>query len=222
MTDPNLPPARHIKSRQRIADHGEVFTAQREVSAMIDLVNDEAARIDSRFLEPACGTGNFLAEILSRKLGVVYERYRSSPLEYERYAILALTSIYGIDILPDNVDECRQRLFSIWDTAYSAALGTQAKDEARASAHFILSKNILWGDALSLRMPGGNDAPPIVFSEWSAVNGSLLKRRDFELAYLLEPVRQLAMFSDENQPAHIAEPLREYPLVHYLNMAQQE
>ncbi|MBS1629121.1 MAG: SAM-dependent DNA methyltransferase [Bacteroidetes bacterium] len=222
MTDPNALPNRHIKSRQRIADHGEVFTAQREVRAMIELVNDEAARIDSRFLEPACGTGNFLAEILSRKLRVVYERYRSSPLEYERYAILALTSIYGIDILPDNVDECRQRLYSIWDAAYSTALGTKAKDEARASARFILSKNILWGDALSLRMPGGNDASPIVFSEWSAVNGSLLKRRDFELAYLLEPVRQLAMFSDENQPAHIAEPVREYPLVHYLNIAQQE
>ena len=98
-----------IVSKKRVADHGEVFTSQREVNAMLDMVKHETERIDSRFLEPACGTGNFLAEILTRKLGVVESRYRQSPVELERYTLLAVTSIYGIDLLLDNVTQCRRR-----------------------------------------------------------------------------------------------------------------
>ena len=96
-----------VRSRQRVADHGEVFTGEREVNAMLDLVEQETERIDSRFLEPACGTGNFLAEILRRKLRVVAARYRRGRLDYERYGVLAVSSIYGIDILEDNVIACR-------------------------------------------------------------------------------------------------------------------
>ncbi len=210
------------KSRQRIADHGEVFTAEREVTAMLDLVKSETERIDSRFLEPACGTGNFLVEILRRKLAVVTGRYRSSPLEWERYAILALSSIYGIDLLADNVAECCERLYRIWDAAYTAVVGARAKDEARRAARYLLSKNILWGDALTLKTPEGEAARPIIFSEWSAVNGSLIKRRDFELAYLLDPQRQLAMFSDEAAPAYIPTPIAEYPLLHYLKLSDAD
>src|ERR1035437_7489066 len=103
-----------VKSKQRVSDHGEVFTAQREVSAMLDLVKQETERIDSRFLEPACGTGNFLVEILTRKLEIVEKRYSKNQLEYERYAILALSSIYGVDILQDNVQMCRDRLLGIF------------------------------------------------------------------------------------------------------------
>ena len=98
------------KSKQRIRDHGEVFTAEREVKAMCDLVKDECDRIDSRFLEPACGNGNFLAEILTRKLATVKKLYKSNPYDYERYAVLAVTSIYGVEILADNAEECRKRL----------------------------------------------------------------------------------------------------------------
>ena len=81
---------KQIKSKQRVACHGEVFTAEREVNAMLDLVKQETERIDSRFLEPACGTGNFLVKILERKLSVVKKKYRKSPLDYERNSILAL------------------------------------------------------------------------------------------------------------------------------------
>jgi len=81
-----------VKSKERVADHGEVFTAEREVNAMLDLVKHETERIESRFLEPACGTGNFLLEILSRKLSVVKANYRKSKSEYERYALLAVSS----------------------------------------------------------------------------------------------------------------------------------
>ena len=103
------------KSKQRVADHGEVFTADREVKAMCDLVKQETERIESRFLEPACGSGNFLAEILTRKLAVVKARYGKSPADYEKYAVLAVTSLYGVELLPDNAAECRERLFSLWD-----------------------------------------------------------------------------------------------------------
>lgn len=108
------------KSKQRIRDHGEVFTAEREVKAMCDLVKDECDRIDSRFLEPACGNGNFLAEILTRKLATVKKLYKSNPYDYERYAVLAVTSIYSVEILADNAEECRKRLFALWDKEYTA------------------------------------------------------------------------------------------------------
>ena len=89
---------RQLKSKNRVADHGEVFTAEREVNAMLDLVKQETERIDSRFLEPACGTGNFLVEVLRRKLAVVDKNYKKSQLDYERYAVLAVSSLYGIDL----------------------------------------------------------------------------------------------------------------------------
>ena len=102
-------------SKKRVADHGEVLTGTREVNAMLDLVKQETERIDSRFLEPACGNGNFLAPILERKLAAVEKRYGKSQLDFERYAVLAVSSVYGIDILSDNVSQCRERLFGVFD-----------------------------------------------------------------------------------------------------------
>src|SRR5262245_14606222 len=104
-----------VVSKKRVTVHGEVLTAKREINAMLDLVKQETDRIESRFLEPACGNGNFLTVVLERKLNVVEKRYRKSQLDFERYAVLAVSSIYGIDILPDNVRACRQRLFEIFD-----------------------------------------------------------------------------------------------------------
>ena len=115
------------KSKKRVRDHGEVFTAEREVKAMCDLVKDETERIDSRFLEPACGNGNFLAEILTRKLATVKKLYKSNAYDYERYAVLAATSIYGVEILADNAAECRERLFELWDKEYSGVCKKAAK-----------------------------------------------------------------------------------------------
>jgi type I restriction-modification system DNA methylase subunit len=120
---------KQVKSKQRVADHGEVLTGEREVNAMLDLVNPETERIDSRFLEPACGTGNFLAEILKRKLRVVEARYAKSQIEYERYAILAVSSLYGIDILEDNVRECRERLFGIFEGEYRQLFKSAVKEK---------------------------------------------------------------------------------------------
>ncbi len=205
-----------IVSKKRVADHGEVFTSQREVNAMLDMVKHETERIDSRFLEPACGTGNFLAEILTRKLGVVESRYRQSPIELERYTLLAVTSIYGIDLLLDNVTECRRRLLEIVKTKFPG----QFSEALAASIQFVLQRNIVHGDALSLKTVG--DQPhPIVFSEWSLVNGSMVKRRDFEFHELLSfaGIKGKPLFSDLGEEAYFPEPIRDYPLTHYLRLA---
>lgn len=211
-----------IVSKKRVADHGEVFTAAREVNAMLDLVKQETLRIDSRFLEPACGKGAFLAEVLRRKLGVVEERYAKSPVEYERYAILALSSIYGIDILEDNVFDCRKELFNIFKTEYEATLKCQCNSECLKSAQFILTKNIVWGDALTLKRVDLPDKP-IVFAEWSAVNGKMLKRRDFTFSNLLNcSTEGLPLFSDTGEDVWLPVPVREFPITHYLKIAEAE
>jgi len=210
---------KQINSKKRVSDHGEVFTSEREVNAMLDLIKQETHRIDSRFLEPACGTGNFLEEILRRKLEIVEKRYKKNQPEFERYAILAVSSIYGVDILKDNVSICRKRLYSMFDDKYSSIYKSKCKENCRRSIRFILSKNILWGDALSLKTPD-KEAKPIVFSEWSAVNGNLMKRRDYTLANLLEnqPLEGFNLFSDLGDKAFIPKPVGDYPLVHYLKI----
>jgi len=126
-----------VKSKKRVADHGEVFTSEREVNAMLDLVKQETERIDSRFLEPACGTGNFLVEILNRKLKIVKDRYKKSQIEFERNAIIAISSIYGVDILQDNAIECRDRLFEIFDVIYTRLYKTECKEDCRVLSHLI-------------------------------------------------------------------------------------
>ncbi|MFN9682647.1 MAG: hypothetical protein ACK56V_13695 [Bacteroidota bacterium] len=139
---------KQVKSKKRVADHGEVFTNEREVNAMLDLVKHETERIDSRFLEPACGNGNFLAEVLRRKLKVVDERYGNIQMDWERYAVIAVSSIYGVNILEDNAKECRERLYIIFDDFYTALFMDKCKDECRRSIRFLFDRNILWGDAL--------------------------------------------------------------------------
>jgi site-specific DNA-methyltransferase (adenine-specific) len=151
-----------VKSKQRVADHGEVFTSEREVTAMLDLVRDETARIDSRFLEPACGNGNFLAEVLRRKLAVVKILYENSRFQYEHHAIQAISGIYGMDILEDNAAECRERLFSIFDHQYNLLFKEKCRDECRNRVKLILQSNILCGDALQSGSTGHIDFDVII------------------------------------------------------------
>ncbi len=209
-----------VVSKQRVADHGEVLTGKREVNAMLDLVKSETERIDSRFLEPACGTGNFLAEILERKLRVVEARYGKSQLDYERHAILAVSSVYGIDILEDNVRQCRQRLFGIFDLNYLRLFKGKSHDDCRESVRYIIERNIVHGDALSLKTVEDNPKP-IVFSEWSLVNGSMFKRRDFTFHGLLahEAIKEMPLFSDLGEDVFIPTPEKEYPPTHFLKVA---
>ncbi|BAY52223.1 putative uncharacterized DNA methylase [Thermostichus vulcanus NIES-2134] len=210
----------HIRSKQRVTDYGEVLTPPHIVNAMLALVTQETERIDSRFLEPACGTGNFLIEILNRKLRVVEARYAKSQLEYERYAVLAVCSIYGIDVLEDNAEECRKQLFAVFDQAYTRLFKEKTKAQCREAVRYILRRNIVHGDALTLKTAGENPQP-IIFPEWSLVNGSLLKRRDFAFHELVNhgSMRQLPLFSDLGEEAFVPEPVKDYPPVHFLEVA---
>jgi hypothetical protein len=209
-----------IRSKRRVSDHGEVLTRKHEVNAMLDLVKQETERIESRFLEPACGNGNFLTVILERKLAVVEKRYAKSQLDFERYAVLAVCSVYGIDVLEDNVRDCRRRLFDVFDTVYSRLFRDNAKNKCRDAIGFILERNIVWGDALTLKTV---DEKPgyIVFSEWSLVNGSMIKRRDFTFHGLLahERTKELPLFSDLGEDVFIPTPEKEYPPVHFMEIA---
>ena len=208
-----------VKSKKRVTDHGEVFTNQREVNAMLDLVNHETERIDSRFLEPACGNGNFLAEVLRRKLTVVDSRYSKSQVEWERYSVIAVSSIYGVDILEDNAEECRERLLGIYIDWYSKKF-KQVNDDCIRSVRFLWSRNILWGDALDFTNP--ETKQPIIFSEWSSVNGSMMKRRDYMFKFLVEKTHQFSMFNDEGQPGAIDEPVKDFPLIHFLKLGEDD
>lgn len=213
-----------VITKQRVADHGEVFTGSREVNAMLDLVAQETERVDSRFLEPACGSGNFLSVILERKLAVVEQRYARVQLEFERYAVLAVSSIYGIDILDDNVRQCRQRLFEIFDGGfYTRLFKNRCKAKCRDAVRFILDRNIICGDALTLRTVGENPGH-IVFAEWSPINGSLLKRRDFTFHALIahEGAKELPLFSDLGEDVFIPTPLKEYAPAYFLEIANGE
>ena len=211
-----------VVSKQRVSEHGEVYTHPREVNAMLDLVKQETERIESTFLEPACGTGNFLVEILSRKLAVVKARYAKSQLEYERYAVIAVGSIYGIDILADNVAACQQRLLDVFSQQYNQLYKSQCNPACLEAVRYVLGCNILHGDALTLKTVGDAHTPvqAIVFAEWKAVNGSLIKRRDFVFADLVDKAshREMPLFSDLDEEAYIPEPVKEYPLTHFLEV----
>ncbi len=216
-----------VKSKQRVAEHGEVFTAEREVKAMCDLVKQETERIDSRFLEPACGDGNFLAEVLSRKLAFVKKKYKKSAYDYERNSLLAVSSIYGVDILLDNVIACRERMFEIWDKEYKVVCKKECNDDTREAAKFILNRNIVCGNALSLRCvdeKGIDTNEPIVFSEWTfPFNDARMQRKDYTFDELLnkddnsvkknEGKKQTTMFG-ESPPDEEGKFLKQY-ISHY-------
>ncbi|QOJ13077.1 MAG: SAM-dependent DNA methyltransferase [Chthonomonadaceae bacterium] len=217
-----------IKSKERVAKRGEVLTGEREVNAILDLVKQETERIESRFLEPACGTGNFLVEILRRKLAVVDARYKRSRHDWERSAVVAVSSIYGIDIDEENVGECRDRLFVLFAEFYERRFRQRVRQECRETVRYLLARNIIWGDALDLKTVGPNPGP-IIFSEWSPVNGSQFKRRDYAFHELFPTAATEApadlfgegkpkLKSDTGQNVFIPEPVREYPPVHFLEI----
>lgn len=166
-----------IKSKQRIADHGEVFTPPWMVDAMLDLVKGETERIDSRFLEPACGSGNFLMRILQRKLAAVEVKFGKSDFEKRHYALLGLMCIYGIELLPDNITECRDNLLGI----FAEYLGLDETSDLYRAASFVLSLNLVHGDALTMK---ASDGQPITFAEWGYLGKGKFQRRDFRFDVL--------------------------------------
>ncbi len=166
-----------VKSKQRVADHGEVFTPAWMVEAMLDLVKDESQRIDSRFLEPACGSGNFLVQVLRRKLTGVELKYGSSDFERRHYALLALMCIYGIELLPDNIAECRTNLLDI----FAEYLNLDQTGDLYRAASLVLLLNLVHGDALTMN---DSDGVPITFAEWGYLGKGKFQRRDFRFDIL--------------------------------------
>lgn len=195
-----------IKSKQRVADHGEVFTPAWLVEAMLDLVKGESERIDSRFLEPACGSGNFLVQILRRKLAAVELKYGKSDFERRHYALLAVMCIYGIELLADNIAECRANLLEI----LAEYLDVDDADELFLAAANVLSLNLVHGDALTMRT---HDGHPITFAEWGYLGKGKFQRRDFRL----DTLTQSSAFSAEGTLfAHLGKheiftPTKSYP-----------
>ncbi len=220
-----------IKSRKRVTEQGEVFTAEREVNAMLDLVKQETERIDSRFLEPACGNGNFLVEILRRKLEVIKRQYQKQITELELQTAIAISSIYGVDIMKDNVEECCQRLLDIVCQWYSDVHPQQKAPSQKLTAvwSYLLHRNILWGDALTLCEPVNKEATdkekrnakPITFSEWSFIRDMVI-RKDYHLAALVQAQSVSVPFLKNDQGNEVylpPEPINEYRPIHYLKIA---
>ncbi|AEG91063.1 DNA methyltransferase [Ramlibacter tataouinensis] len=166
-----------VKSKQRVADHGEVFTPSWMVEAILDLVKDESERIDSRFLEPACGSGNFLIQVLRRKLAAVEIKFGKSEFEKRHYTLLALMCIYGIELLEDNIAECRANILEI----VADYLHLDESDDLYRAASYVLSQNLVHGDALTMRT---SDRQPISFAEWGYVGKGKFQRRDFRFDIL--------------------------------------
>lgn len=207
---------KQTKSKNRVRDHGEVFTAEREVNAMLDLVKNETERIDSRFLEPACGNGNFLIKILERKLNVVDNAYKRSQWDWEIHAMVAVSSLYGVELLQDNVEECRNRLFDYFKQRYNTLYKSKISNVYLENISFLLSKNIVCGDALTLLKADGT---PIIFSEWGFA-GSKVTRRDFTMSNLLESSQKQSKDTlfDLQPEEKLPVPVRQFPAVSYLEI----
>jgi hypothetical protein len=193
-----------VKSKQRVADHGEVFTPAWMVEAMLDLVKGETERIDSRFLESACGDGNFLVQVLRRRLAAVELKYGKSDFERRHYALLALMCVYGIELLPDNIAECRAHLLEI----FAEYLNLAPADDFYRAAVCVLSQNLIYGDALTMRT---HDDLPITFAEWGYLGKGKFQRRDFRF----DSLTQSAAYSAEDSlfagKHEIFTPAKTYP-----------
>ena len=195
-----------IKSKKRVADHGEVFTPQWLVENMLDLVKGETERIDSRFLEPACGSGNFLVPVLKRKLAAVEARFGKSDFERRHYGLLAVMCCYGIEILADNIAECRAKMLD----ALADYLSLRKSDEVYLAAFYVLSQNLVHGDALTMLMHAGQ---PITFAEWGYLGKGRFQRRDFRFDALTQMSsfsQQGALFADLGKH-EVFKPLTSYP-----------
>ena len=203
-----------VKSKERVTEFGEVYTSEREVNAMLDLVKQETERLDSRFLEPACGDGNFLIEVLNRKLEVLVKSFKKNQYEFEKNAVVVLGSIFGIVILEDNAQIARDRLYSKFNEVYQKLFKDSINSNLLQSIKFIIENNILHGDALTLKQVDSDK--PVIFPEWGAFNNKI-KRRDFTLADLISysPFEKGTLFSDLGDEVNIPEPIKEYPLVNF-------
>lgn len=210
---------KQIKSKERVENHGEVFTPEWLVNEMLDLVEDEVEQIESRVLEPACGNGNFLVQVLQRKLTTIKSNYRKSKIERGNRALHALMCIYGIELLADNVIECQNNLLEI----FTKHLGLAHSDDMYIAALYVLRRNIIHGDAIKMRT---HDNKPIVFAEWKYNSKGTFARRDFlfeDLAKTRELREGSSLFSQEEnngtlEPTYLFKPIATYDMMTLQNL----
>lgn len=202
-----------VKSRQRVADHGEVFTPSWLVEDMLDLLQGESERIDARCLEPACGSGNFLVPVLRRKLATVHQKFAGSDFEKRHHALLALMCIYGIELLADNVEECRSNLL---DTLFDY-LGRGAEDEWFGAARNVVEVNVIHGDALKLTTSTGE---PITFPEWGYLGKGKFQRRDFRYETLTQRSSIEGTLFEVLEEHEVFIPTQVYPPMSVLEIAK--
>ncbi|MFD5226311.1 N-6 DNA methylase [Microbacterium sp. NPDC058342] len=195
---------RLVKSRQRVADHGEVFTPRWLVDDMLDLVKSETERIDSRVLEPACGSGNFLVPVLERKLAAVQAKYGKSDFEKRHYALFGLMCIYGIELLADNAEECRENLAG----TFTRYLNVSAESEWATAASAVLAVNIVQGDALKMTT---STQKPITFPEWGYLGLGKYQRRDFRYDSLTQRAAASEGLFAHFEEHEIFTPVHTYP-----------
>lgn len=212
---------KQVKSKERVSAHGEVFTAPREVNAMLDLVKGETERIESRFLEPACGDGNFLIEILRRKMAIVDERYFKSMIDWEYNAAIAVSSIYGVELLEDNAKDCRDRLFDYFCEEYNKHSGKHRKNknDFLKSIQYLLQKNIVCGDALTYRTAKDE---PIIFAEWTPIGEGKVGRCDFQFDFMVEQSYQYTLFDAEGEVQKFDSPVKSFLPKHYTKLYEYE
>ena len=196
-----------IKSKKRVVDHGEVFTPSWMVEAMLDLVKSESERIDSRFLEPACGSGNFLVQILRRKLAAVELKFGKSEFEKRHYALFGMMCIYAVELLPDNIVECRENLLDV----FALYLKLTKDDDLYRAATFVLTQNLVHGDALTML---DSRRSPITFAEWGYLGKGKFQRRDFRFDVL---THSSAFSAQDSLFAHLGRheiftPVKTYPI----------
>jgi hypothetical protein len=196
--------AKQIKSRKRVHDNGEVFTNKREVKSMLALVKSEVVNLNSKFLEPSCGNGNFLIEILRRKLNIVKRKFKDNQIEYEKQAFVVVSNLYGIDLLQDNVDETINRLFTFFLKRYKTLFGDKAKQNYIDNINYLFQQNIICGNAITYKNDKDED---LYFSDWVFTINNKLKRKCFYIKDL-----------SDSSP----KPFKEYPLTHYMKVLQYD
>lgn len=216
---PSLKKNTQIKSEIRVSKFGEVNTNLREVSAMLDLVKNESFRVDSRFLEPACGDGIFILEVLNRKLSSFIKKYSKSKNDFEKNLFISISSIYGIDILNDNVLDCRNKIYENSFNIYKKYFDTDIDLKFLNSLKHVIKKNIIHGDALDLTLVDSNKSP-IIFTEWSFIDDTHVKRREFKFNDLIayQHPQENDLFSDLGEHAFIPPVIKEYKPIFYKNL----
>ena len=209
-----------IKNRERVTKFAEVNTSDKEVNNMLDLVSQETDRLDSRFLESACGDGNFLIEILNRKLKVLIKNFKKNQYEFERNSILVIGSLYGIDILNDNITVARERLFNKFCEKYNDLYKEKCDPKLIDSIKYIIEKNLIQGDALTLKKVNSDE--PIIFSQWSIIDDKV-KRREYSFANLVSysPFEKDTLFSDLGEEVSIPKTEKNYELIKFNEIYKQ-